>query len=422
MTAQSDMIPSGWHQKKLGDLLEIKHGFAFKSTRFNDAGVGHKLLTPAHFFEEGGFRTLEEKQRYYDGPVPKGYLLPKGALLVAMTEQAPGLLGSPIIVPEEDVYLHNQRLGLIVIKNNEQVTAQYLFHIFNVPNVRKQISTASGGTKVKHSSPEKIKNVLWRFPPFGEQSNIVKILNQWDCSIGLIDRLIVEKQLRRKGFMQQLLTGKRRLPGFRKIQQIRSTKWGDFPADWGYPRIAEIAKHVSIKNKKGDSFPVLSCTKHQGLIESLEYFGKQIFSKDLSTYKVVRRGQFAYATNHLEEGSIGYQNLHDRALISPMYTVFEADNNIDDRFLFLLLKTELYRHIFQVNTSASVDRRGSLRWPEFSRLHVPLPSLDEQRAIVNVIEVADRELELLQTKAKALREQRKGLMQQLLTGKKRLKV
>jgi type I restriction enzyme S subunit len=154
----------------------------------------------------------------------------------------------------------------------------------------------------------------------------------------------------------------------------------------------------------------------------MEYFGKQIFSKDLSTYKVVHRGQFAYATNHIEEGSIGYQDLHDAAVISPMYTVFEAGKKIDDRFLFLLLKTELYRHIFEVNTSASVDRRGSLRWPDFSRIHIPLPSLEEQRAIVKVIEVADRELDRLKAKADALRQQKKGLMQQLLTGKKRVRV
>ncbi|OGQ97553.1 MAG: hypothetical protein A2521_10210 [Deltaproteobacteria bacterium RIFOXYD12_FULL_57_12] len=416
------MIPLGWHQWKLGELLEIKHGFAFKSTHFNDVGIGYKLLTPAHFREEGGFRALEEKQKYYDGLVPNSYLLSKGALLIAMTEQAPGLLGSPVIVPESGVYLHNQRLGLIIIQSPLQVSYQYLFHILNMPDVRKQISTASGGTKVKHTSPQKIKTVIWPFPPLVEQGNIVKTLNQWDAAIDFAERLIDEKRLRRKGLMQQLPTGKRRLPGFEKSKEVRRTRWGNYPADWGYPRIGEIAKHVSTKNQGGASLPVLSCTKHRGLVDSMEYFGKQVFSKDLSTYKVVQRGQFAYATNHIEEGSIGYQNLHDAAVISPMYTVFEAGKKIDDRFLFLLLKTELYRHIFEVNTSASVDRRGSLRWPEFSRLHVPLPTLDEQREIVKVISVADREIELLQAKADVLRQQKKGLMQQLLTGKKRVKV
>ncbi|MEW8309706.1 MAG: restriction endonuclease subunit S, partial [gamma proteobacterium symbiont of Ctena orbiculata] len=71
--------------------------------------------------------------------------------------------------------------------------------------------------------------------------------------------------------------------------------------------------------------------------------------------------------------------------------------------------------------SASVDRRGSLRWKEFSKIHVPVPSLDEQRAIVEVFDYCDRELKLLGQQLDAFKEQKKGLMQQLLTGKVRVK-
>ena len=123
---------------------------------------------------------------------------------------------------------------------------------------------------------------------------------------------------------------------------------------------------------------MLSCTKHFGLVDSLTYFGRQMYSDDTSTYKMVKRGQFAYATNHIEEGSIGYQNLHDVALISPMYTVFETDSQVDDNFLYRVLKTEKYRRIFETSTNGTVNRRGSLRWKEFSQIRVPLPSLPEQ--------------------------------------------
>ena len=109
-------------------------------------------------------------------------------------------------------------------------------------------------------------------------------------------------------------------------------------------------------------------------------------------------------------------------LISPMYTALETSDAIDDRFLYLVVKTELYRHIFEANTSASVNRRGSLRWGDFSRIHVPLPSLEEQRAIVGVFELVDREFSLLRTQLDALKTQKKGLMQQLLTGKVRVTV
>ena len=72
---------------------------------------------------------------------------------------------------------------------------------------------------------------------------------------------------------------------------------------------------------------MLSCTKYDGLVPSLEYFGKQIYSNDLSTYKIVPLNHFVYATNHIEEGSIGYQSNYGNGLISPMYKVFSTNKN-----------------------------------------------------------------------------------------------
>jgi type I restriction enzyme S subunit len=222
--------------------------------------------------------------------------------------------------------------------------------------------------------------------------------------------------------MQQLLFGEARFVEFQKSNAKQETKYGKIPAEWNYVAIEFVAHQVSTKNEQGDDLPVLSCTKYDGLVDSLTYFGRQIFSEDTSTYRVVKRGQFAYATNHIEEGSIGYQNLHDRALISPMYTVFETNEKIDDGFLYKLLKTELYRHIFETNTSASIDRRGSLRWNMFSQIKIPLPSLKEQKAIAEVIDTCQQEINLTKKKLEALQQQKKGLMQKLLTGQIRVKV
>jgi len=128
-------------------------------------------------------------------------------------------------------------------------------------------------------------------------------------------------------------------------------------------------------------------------------------------------------SNHIEEGSIGYQNLYDAALISPMYTVFQADGKqVCDSFLYRVLKTEKYRQIFAINTNGSVNRRGSLRWNEFSKIEVPLPSLAEKQKIAATLDTFDQELNLLQQKLAALHQQKQGLMQQLLTGKVRMVV
>lgn len=105
-----------------------------------------------------------------------------------------------------------------------------------------------------------------------------------------------------------------------------------------------------------------------------------------------------------------------------MYTVFKTKENVYAPFLYKVFKTELYRHIFEANTSGSIDRRGSLRWKQFRQIHIPCPSIEEQKKIFTCIDTCDREIKLLQQLADAVKTQKKGLMQKLLTGKIRVKV
>ncbi|MNT04056.1 Type I restriction modification DNA specificity domain protein [compost metagenome] len=191
---------------------------------------------------------------------------------------------------------------------------------------------------------------------------------------------------------------------------------------WLLVAIKKIAKNSSKKNPSDKELIVLSCTKHNGLVPSLEYFGRKIYSDDLTTYKIVSKGQFAYATNHIEEGSIGYQSNYEEALISPMYTVFQTDETVNDNFLFRILKSNNYIHEYQKRMEGSIDRRGGLRWDEFSKIKVPVPELKEQNAIVEILDKATEELNQYQQKLKTLQLQKKGLMQQLLTGKVRVKI
>ncbi len=108
-------------------------------------------------------------------------------------------------------------------------------------------------------------------------------------------KLIIAKTKLKKAMMQQLLSGKHRFKEFIKTSKKQDTRYSVIPYDWGYHKVGEIAEELSNRNPKSKNIPVLSCTKYDGLVESLKYFGRQIFSKDTSTYKVVKQGQFAYA-------------------------------------------------------------------------------------------------------------------------------
>lgn len=255
-----------------------------------------------------------------------------------------------------------------------------------------------------------------------EQKVIGNILFQSEILERKTDSLIQLKLKYKKALMQQLLTGKKRFKEFIKSNRYRNTKFHSYPLDWDYIPVSKIAKQVVNLNQDKKDLVVLSCTKYDGLVDSLKYFGRKIFSDNLSTYKIVKRGQFAYATNHIEEGSIGLLSEYEEALISPMYIVFEVNEKVDSNFIFRVFKTETYRHIFEVNTSGSINRRGGLRWADFSKINIPLPSIDEQKRIASFFSVIDDEIELLNKKLELFKLQKKGLMQKLLTGKIRVKV
>lgn len=213
------------------------------------------------------------------------------------------------------------------------------------------------------------------------------------------------------------------LEEFRGSNEATSYRWFQLPAVWGCKPIGDLAVEISERNTDGDALDVLSCSKHDGFVRSLEYFKKQVFSADLTGYKKISRGDFGFPSNHVEEGSIGLQNLTEIGVVSPIYTVFRFDpSKVLGEYAFAVLKTEIYRHIFEVSTSASVDRRGSLRWKEFARLPFPVPPLAEQEAIAEVLHTSKSEIDALDAEIEATSRQKRGLMQKLLTGEWRVEV
>jgi len=170
---------SDWIETKLENLIHIKHGFAFKSAGFSKRGK-HVLLTPGNFYEHGGFRERGNKQKFYVGDFPKAFVLRKGDLLLAMTEQAAGLLGSPLIVPESARFLHNQRLGLVQPKSDAAWCSEFFFYAFNSRKFRRAVHESASGTKVRHTSPKKICNVMVRHP---ESVNSQKSYANFFCNL-----------------------------------------------------------------------------------------------------------------------------------------------------------------------------------------------------------------------------------------------
>jgi len=179
-----------WPTVRMVDLFHVKHGYAFKGRYFASDGP-YVLLTPGNFKEEGGYREQGEKTKFYTDDVPDNYILEEGDLLVAMTEQAPGLLGSSAWIPESNRLLHNQRLGRIVDLDEKRLCKRYLYYLFNMREVRQQISARATGGKVRHTAPERIGQVIVRLPPLGMQLRAADVLSAYDNLIENNRRRIV---------------------------------------------------------------------------------------------------------------------------------------------------------------------------------------------------------------------------------------
>lgn len=161
---------------------------------------------------------------------------------------------------------------------------------------------------------------------------------------------------------------------------------------------------------------VLSSTKHYGLVPSSEYFkNRTIYSDNLSNYKVVRRDWFAYATNHLSEGSIGIQEQFDEACVSPIYTVFSTAADVHPPLLFRLLKSWRFLNAYKLHEQATVDRRGAVRYRDFRKISLDLPPLPEQRQIAAILDTLDDAVRKTEQIIAKLKQVKQGLLHDLLT-------
>jgi type I restriction enzyme, S subunit len=201
----------GWHEAPLGELCMIKHGYAFEGEFFSASGE-HVLLTPGSFYEEGGYRERGDKTKYFVGPIPKDYVLSEGDLLVAMTEQAAGLLGSPLLVPESDRFLHNQRLGLVEGLAGVPWSNEFFFHVFNLMRVRQEIHASASGAKVRHTSPGKIGLVRVTYPESIQEqqriaAHLVKLADECRRLVSTYQRKLDALDELKKSLLHQAFTG-----------------------------------------------------------------------------------------------------------------------------------------------------------------------------------------------------------------------
>ncbi len=323
---------------------------------------------------------------------------------VLFTREAPA--GESCLVPRELKVCMGQRMVMLRPKT-EKVDPVFLSLVLATEKCKSDISRLSIGSTVSRINISDIKKLRVPSPPLPEQKKIAQILSTWDKAITTTEQLLANSQQQKKALMQQLLTGKKRLLDKNGVR---------FSGEWKWLKASELFKTISRKNNS-ETEELLAVTQDQGVLPR-SMLERRVVMPDGSTqgYKLVVPGNFIISLRSFQ-GGLEYSSY--RGLVSPAYTVLEPIRLIDDEFYKQYYKS--YDFIGHLAVTVIGIRDGKqISYEDFSFLKLPYPSLEEQQKIAVVLSIADKEISVLQQKLDALKQEKKALMQILLTGKRRV--
>lgn len=399
-----------WRELQLGDGIYVKHGFAFKGEYFSSSGE-YMVLTPGNFFEKGGFRVRDGKERFYHADFPEDYLLAEGDLIVAMTEQGEGLLGSAARIPAEGKYLHNQRLGLVQIVKPDLLDKRFLYWVFNSSNVRDQIRATATGAKVKHTAPERIKKVRFMAPELREQQAVTFVLDSYDDLIATNQRRIAlleeaARRLYREWFVHL------RFPGHESVPVKDGVPEGWEPCS--FADVVEINPKTSVE--KGVVRPFVEMA---ALSESSMVIGERA-KRSISGGAKFKNGDtlFARITPCTENGKTGFvQFLEDDTAVasgSTEFLVFRSAK-VNPYWVYCISREADFRE-HAIRSMAGSDGRQRVNSKCFAQFAILKPPIELLQQFANVVEDSFAAIEELCKQNRHLAQARDLLLPKLMSG------
>jgi type I restriction enzyme S subunit len=390
-------IPSDWNILLLGSLVHIT------------SGISPSLYTLA---EKGKFPYLkvedlnncnkyQKKSREYTND--KKGIVPENSII--FPKRGAAILNNKVRISFAQMAM-DSNLMAIYPKSKNELNVEFLYYRITFEQLHKIADTSTiPQINNKHLTPYK-----FLLPSINEQIVIACCLATWDNSIETITQLVTQKELRKKWMTQQLFTGKRRLEGFKE--------------EWKEAKISDLFNEIKCINDGDKTHCIMTISSRSGFVSQQSKFDRVIAGDSLKKYTQLSRGDFAYNKGNSKTYPMGciYQLEEKSALVPFVYICFSPTNKINSAFYgqwFLAhgLDSQLNKII---TSGARGDGLLNVNTEDFFRLKVPFPTKDEQAAIAKVLQVADKEIEVLKRQLAKLKEQKKGLMQQLLTGRKRL--
>ena len=414
------MVPNGWESGRVQDVISgLESGVSVNAEdrlKTQDEKAVLKISSVSYgIFNDKAHKTITD-----DYELSRARTSPKMGQIIISRANTYELVGASVYIEQDynDLFVPD-KLWQTISKPN--IDMKWLSYILALDSSRYILSRLSTGTSysMRNITKGELLTLKILIPPLPEQRKIAKILSTWDKAISTTEKLIATSKQQKKSLMQQLLTDKRRLIN-PETDEVFDNKWKEVTLGSAFTRVTE-------KNK-GQSTNVVTISAQKGLIRQQEYFKKSVASETLDNYFILRKGQFAYNksySNGYPMGAIKRLNRYHDAVVTSLYICFEISSK-DTTFSCFM---EQYFESGLLNSGLTkVAAEGgrahgllNVKPNDFMGLKLMLPSYKEQKKIASVLTSADREIELLEAKLAHLKQEKKALMQQLLTGKKRVK-
>lgn len=402
-------LPESWSIRLVGEAFEVRLGkmVSPKSTNRDDSNY-----YIANYNVQWGRVDISRIQRMHFTPKEKEKLLLKaGDLLVCEG----GEVGRTAIWRDEISPCYYQKAVHRLRPLSHEVTPEFMLYFMNFIVGTRALSDFTSRSSIAHLTREKLVSLPITCPPIREQIRIAEILSTWDAAIDAAEKLVGAKRSRKRSLMQRLLPGKQRLP------QFAGHPWRELP-------LSEIFERVTRKNN-GQSTNVVTISARRGFVRQDDFFKRQVASETLDNYFLVKKGEFCYNKSYstgYDWGATKRLKDFDEAVVTTLYICFalrDHKKNCGDFF----------EHFFEAGTLnhglTRIAHEGgrahgllNVTPSDFFNLKITVPDYDEQVAIARILDASDRELQLLESQLEALRRQKRGLMQQLLTGRIRVRV
>lgn len=395
------MVPEGWNSSRLSKLV------------VKDRKIRYGIIQPGEYDATGRFLV---RGRDYS----KGWAIPESLFRVSDPIEIPYAkarvksgdiiltivgagTGNVSIVPAWlDGANITQTTARIAI-DEKKIDPDYCYHYLLSQSGRKLVYKYIKGGAQPGLNIRDVEKFTVTFPAHSEQHKIAEILSTWDKAIGQVDKLIEANEKLKKGLMQQLLTGKRRFPGFE--------------GKWEEVRLGNV--FTERNDLEREDLRLLSITASRGVIDRDEVDRKDTSTADKSKYKRIVPGDIGYNTMRMWQGVSALSSLE--GIVSPAYTIVIPGPRIHSVFASHLFKLPRIVNLFYRYSQGLVDDTRNLKYHNFAQIKVKIPNVDEQERIAGALTEVDSTLAKLDQFRESLSAQKVGLMQVLLIGKKRVK-